>query len=447
MVVLKSNQKAALKYALKVQHPAFFMEQRLRKTTTFIRWSLMQKEQGPRLVVTPFSAWMDWETDLKREGQNSPVFLDGPVSRRLKRLAEGLEQGKKWFIMNYEGHRSIPAVADIEWDFVILDESTYIKNPTAKMTKYYMKHFRDVPHRAVLTGTPDPDSELDYVCQLQFLDRNILNVKDYWEFRHKYCRMSGFDWVLSAAGKKFLYGQLARYCFFQQRSEWNLGGEKVHSVRLVQLDKKAQRAYNGCESDFVLDYDGEEINKTNLAIGRFGWLHRLTGGFIDNHMVARAKWNELKKVLEGEFKGRPVVIWCWYTAEIEWLYSQLVDLGYACGMLYGDVKRKDREMVVRGFRLGTLDCLICQYRTMRMGVNFSLSKSVINYSMATSPLSYQQAMDRTISIEENENTHIISLLAIDTIDIDMYEGLQARETKQQILRRCVGHAKRRGKYA
>ena len=71
-----------------------------------------------------------------------------------------------------------------------IDESTTIKNPSAKRTKAILDLGEKVKYRRILTGSPVTKSPLDLFSQCQFLDPWLLNQQSYYAFRTRYaiCR-------------------------------------------------------------------------------------------------------------------------------------------------------------------------------------------------------------------------------------------------------------------
>jgi SNF2 family DNA or RNA helicase len=72
--------------------------------------------------------------------------------------------------------------------FVILDESTKIKEMTAKRTKKIIKGFSNRKYKAILTGTPTPNSPIDLYAQFEFLQPGFFGMS-LFHFKHHYTIM------------------------------------------------------------------------------------------------------------------------------------------------------------------------------------------------------------------------------------------------------------------
>ena len=72
---------------------------------------------------------------------------------------------------------------------VVLDESTTIKNRTAKRTKNILKLRQLCAIRRILTGSPITKSPLDLYTQCAFLNPQLLGFTSYLAFRNRYAEM------------------------------------------------------------------------------------------------------------------------------------------------------------------------------------------------------------------------------------------------------------------
>jgi SNF2 family DNA or RNA helicase len=72
--------------------------------------------------------------------------------------------------------------------FTVLDESTKIKNMQAKRTKKIIKGFSNRRYKAILTGTPTPNSPVDIYSQFEFLKPGFFGMS-LFHFKHHYCIM------------------------------------------------------------------------------------------------------------------------------------------------------------------------------------------------------------------------------------------------------------------
>ena len=70
-----------------------------------------------------------------------------------------------------------------------IDESTTIKNPSAKRTKNIIELSSKAKYRRILTGSPVTKNPLDLYSQCQFLSPWLLDFSSYYAFRNRYAEM------------------------------------------------------------------------------------------------------------------------------------------------------------------------------------------------------------------------------------------------------------------
>ena len=417
MRVLMPHQIDAFRFAISKDHVGLFLEMRLRKTTVAIRtvkfWSCKRI-----LVCTPYSTFLSWENDLIVDRETSYIFLSGTKTR--EKCLSKLNQGYRWNIINKEGYIRIPEIAQINWDCVILDESTCIKNPKSEITKFYLENFRNVKHRMIMTGYPDPNSLLDYISQLNFLDPTILNTS-YWAFRFKFCSSPARHlYFVRSDGKEFLKNKISQNCFVMSRKDVGFSCDKIFQERFVELSSDVREIYNELKKYLILnDLRGEEVKKTRHDIAAFSWLRRLCGGFIEKtdqkgfyDLIFQEKLLELKYLMLNEFMGEQVIIACNFLEELHAVSDMLTKNRIAHQSIYGEKKSGYRDMALRCFMKEKIQVIVCQPTCMRYGLNLSNCSTIIDYSITTGE-TYNQFHDRTIDLEKTKSSLVVSLLVRD----------------------------------
>jgi SNF2 family DNA or RNA helicase len=438
MLTLRPNQKDALRYAMRVQHPMFFMEMRLGKTLTTIRYCKRVTGTLPVLVVSPYCALDGWVQQLKNDGV--PVsqirVLTGDAKERFKKFIDYDVSPAKWYLINKEGYLSLPEVPDKEWGAVVLDESPFIKSPKSGVTKFYTKNFRDVPHRVLLSGKPDPESVLDYITQLNFIDPNILKM-NYYQFKNKFCKEIAFDVIVTQEGKRFLQNKLAEYAIFQSKKDYNFNNEYIHENRIIEMPKEAKKLYLEMANTFMLEYQGTEI-KTMYAGAAYITMRRIAGGFIDDKtLMWDAKMKQLLADLQGELAGESVVVWCDFVNEILHLTELLRSNDIATECIWGGVAQEKRDEIKHDFQEKKFRVLIAQPTTFKYGVDLSSASTIIYYSLPTSNDTYTQSRERTIDIQKANSVLIIHYLTKGTVDEALDIGLRAKNAQSELTTRIV----------
>lgn len=438
--VLREHQKAAMRYALSTSRIALFMDMRLGKTLVAVRRMKLAKprnlELGLRvLIVAPHSALGSWENECMLEGI-SVAWLTGAKKARQHNLREAMNKtpasGPVFCLINKEGYMALPEIAKPDWDGVILDESTFAKNPKARVTKFFLKHFRDVPKRIILTGTPCPEKESNYYCQLKFLFDTPFGCPSYWSFMQEFMEPSpfGYGWDMKPGASSAIRRMVGKHCFVLQRKDAGLAEVKIRERREFAMPVKLRKAYEEAEDSFKITYDDIEL-RTKWIGAKWQWLRQMAGGFIDGKLVWNDKIDALKELAKGELARDQIVIWCMYNDEVMAISKALKGSKHMTGATKPETRRK----IVREFQSGALRILVLQQAVGQMGMDLSASDTAIYYSTPPGFLARAQTEDRIVSVEKAaRKTPLLYLdfVTVNTVDEDVQEILKDKKARTDI---------------
>jgi len=435
---LRPYQVQALKYCKAVKNPALFMEMGLGKTIVAIRYCKSQF-LGRNLIVAPYSAFNSWIEELHNEHEPPAVELIG--SRKQRKAL--IYKDAKWFILNKEGHHSINQITEINWDIIILDESDFISRPPKtnksrfgrrlNTTAFYLKHFRNVKYRMILTGTPGEENIMQYFTQLQFLDSEIFGFKSFYSWRSACFSQYGFKFIMKPKYKNQFIKILSERCFFLTRKNVDLHSEQITTVRKIKMKTNLLTVYKNFTETFILEYNGQTINQTKYSLVLFQYLKLLCSGFLDNKMVFDEKINELFYLLNGELSGKSVVVCCVRTIEIEYLKSKIKN----SVAVYGKINQSERTSILCKFNNRKFKILIVNPACIQYGTDLSVSDTIIFFSLPLSSKSYLQIKGRLERGARKKSILNIYLIMKGSVEEDNYLGLKQKKSKDEILRMMI----------
>ena len=409
------HQTSALRYATPRERIALYLEMRLGKSLVAIRWALHHKARRV-LVVAPLSTIPGWLEELELEGLVGQQWNDK------------VELNAGWYVVNYERLRVRPALASYAWDAVILDESTRIRNPKAKVTKLVLKAFRHVPLRAVLSGLPAPEGLLDYVCQMLFLQERWLGTDSYWKFRRRFFRpdWTGHEWVPRPRTRDRIKAELAKDCLFQTRKQCQIGQKKIYETRVVPMTASQRKEYKLVLRDFETSW-GSERRLTNYVLTQMIWLSRIAGGFHPlGPALSSAKGAEVLSLLDGDLRREQVVIWFRFLQELLSVSSLLQKSGYSTAKLYGATPGPERGRLAKKFRQGAYQVICVQLQCGRYGMNLSSARTAIYYSNSYSAEDRGQSEDRIIHPTKTDPVLLLDLVTQQTIDSEVVSAVRSK---------------------
>lgn len=473
----RAAQRLALPYLRQTQHPALLMEMRLGKTLLVVRrlahlqsatfgsakadgapdggcvklpclgaaavvklnvreapeFIHGESSPGPHLVVAPNSALGAWLVELRAEGvpEGSIALLSGPRKRRLALLGEK----RPWNLINWEGHRALPEIGKWPWGAVVCDESTAIKSPTAQVTKFFLQNFRAVPHRFILTGTINPESDLDIWCQLAFLDGHAWGCRTYWAARARYFKPSitGYGLVPRRGAQSMIRRQLAARAFILRRKDCGADTPKVYQRRRLELPGKWRKVYDQIEEEFALPAPENgaagPAKETKYAAARYHWLRQLCGGYLDGALVWPGKLHELAYLLANDLRGEPLVVWFYYNSELKGARDFFTARKYSVTTLYGTLPPKRRLAEEARWQRGETQLLFVQQAIAAKGANFSRADTCAYYSTPLGALARQQTEDRIVDINRKTTTLILDLVVPGTVDEDAVDLAQDKQLR------------------
>lgn len=451
---LYPHQARAFRYTWAEPCPALFMEMRLGKTLVTVRRCLAytprDRALGLRvLVAAPASALGAWEKEAALEGADTCWIACREKRTRQRALAASFQVDPqrgarpRFCLLNREGWIALPEVAGMPWDAVVADESTFLKCPKSGVTKFFLRNFRDVPHRWALTGTPNPEGDEDLFCQLAFLYGSFMGCRNYWQFRARHISPFG---ILKAWSRSQLQREVGRRCLVMRRRDVGMGREKVHERREVVLPDELRKAYRKAERDFILEWEGKEEKRTIWMTAAWQWLRQLASGFLDGRVVWPGKVEEVVELAMGELRRDPFVVWCTYNAEIFAIAEALKAAGCPALTLTGEDALPMREAKRKTFFNGGARALVLQQAIAQTGVDLSVADTAIYFSTPCGQMARSQTEDRILSMQKGGPLLYVDLVCKGTVDEDVLGMLRQKGTRSDAsLSRALAVAMRERK--
>jgi SNF2 family DNA or RNA helicase len=394
-------------------------------------WKLEIAAHLPDRIVREIVLWKPSLTKMKRDELNS-LYSSGNKLRFLLMNVEAFSTKKgveiaKVFVLHFD-------------TFMIVDESTTIKNRQAKRTKSLCAVGRDAKFRRILTGSPVTKSPLDLFSQMNFLDPKILGYSSYYTFQNRYAvvkrRTMGthsFNQVVGFQRLEELTKALEEHSYRVRKSDCLDLPDKVYMKRMVQLTDEQAEAYTQMKHLALAKLGSGELSTTQNVLTQIMRLQQICLGHLtdDAGEVHDLKSNRLDELLDiiDEIQGK-AIIWATWTRDIRSIAEALRDRYsvQAVARLHGETPDSERQKIVEDFqdRHSDLRFLVSHPRTGGFGLTLTAASTVIYYSNSYDLELRLQSEDRAHRIGQINKVTYIDLIAPDTVDQKIVNALRGK---------------------
>ena len=454
------HQRNALNESAEKTQWAYFMEMGTGKTKVTIdnlSYLSLKGLVNAALIIAPKSVYSIWETEIQTHMPDEVKHqiykwnIDKPKDYEKLNRFEYL----RIFLINVEAlstKRGVDACKDYliknKLNFVVLDESTTIKNKSAKRTKNILG-LRPLSHiRRILTGSPITKSPLDLFTQCQFLSPELLGFSSYLAFRNRYAEMTD---IPVGSGR---YISVPKYYKRLEELEIKLKQfatrirkdqcldlkPKVRSKRYIELEGESKQIYNKLRTSALAIVEDSTISFSN-KLTEIIKLHQVCNGFTkdDEGKMLRLhdqKVKALHEVIE-EADGK-IIIWANYLWNIhEIIHSLKSRYGEESVVsIFGEVDVKDRKKAVESFQNDSnVRFFVGNPTTGGFGLTLTACNTVVYFSNNYNLEVRMQSEDRAHRMGQKGTVVYIDIVAKNTLDEAIMKSLT---NKGQIAAKTLG---------
>lgn len=454
------HQKNALNESAEKVQWAYFMEMGTGKTKVTIdnlAYLFFKRKVTAALIVAPKSVYLNWESEIET---HMPEVLKYKIYKwNIDKPKDyyALDNYKdlKIFLVNVEAlstKRGFEACKDYliknKLNFVALDESTTIKNRSAKRTKNILALQKLSQIRRILTGSPITKSPLDLYTQCQFLSPELLGFSSYLAFRNRYAEMTD---IPVGSGR---YISVPKYYKRLQELELKIKQfatrirkdecldlkPKVRQKRYIELDGDGKKIYEKLRTSALAIVEDSTISFSN-KLTEIIKLHQVCNGFTKNDdgeimTLHKSKLNALDEILE-ETDGK-VIIWANYIYNINEII-EFLEKKYgkeSVVSIYGAVDVQTRKEAVRRIQEDPKTrFLVGNPTTGGFGLTLTAVNTVIYFSNNYNLEVRKQSEDRAHRMGQKGTVVYIDIVARNTLDEAIMKSLTS---KGQIAAKTLG---------
>ena len=311
------------------------------------------------------------------------------------------------------------------FNVLVLDESHYIKNKSAKRSKALMKLARMTPHVFLLSGTPAPNRPVELWSQLAAI-LGVARIGNYTSFTHRYCGAKqsplGFVDVSGATHKQELAWYMKSTCLIRRLKREVLQDLPTKTRCTLEVDVPQ----GGMKKKFKR---WKEINRLlmekeshELIFERKALVSEL---FMD---TANAKVQVIQKIC-ADLPPRTLVFFH---------HKVLGDVIEAalpeCMRIDGSTSQEKRDQYVQDFQEGIVDYCCLSMLAAGTGVTLTRANNILFAELYFVPGVMLQAEDRAHRIGLEEPLTVTYVLANGSLDAHLFKNIKR---KLNTLDRCL----------
>ena len=452
------HQLKALEKSWAAKTYALFMEMGTGKSKVLVDNIAMLYDRGAiraALIVAPKGVYKNWHdiempVHLPEHVEHTKVLWEPTTTKKKQMELNTLFDDKgdlKVLIMNIEAFSTAKGLDFAERFLNIfmgkaligIDESTTIKNPTAKRTKNILKIGNLASYRRILTGSPVTKSPLDLYSQCEFLDPYHLGHQSYYSFRARYANMvkrnfggRSVQLVTSYRRLDELADKLDTFSYRVLKEDCLDLPPKIFTTRHIELSDEQKEKYVTMKKSAIAELDGKLMSSMS-ALTTLLRLHQITCGTFkaDDGTVTPLKNNRLTSLMEclEETEGK-VIIWATYREDLKNIVAALKKAyGEASTVEYhGGVDANLRQGYIAQFQdvKGPARYFVGNPSTGGYGITLTAANTVIYFSNSYDLEKRLQSEDRAHRIGQTGSVTYVDFIAESTIDERIVKSLKAK---------------------
>ena len=451
-----AHQLKALEMSWSKEVFAYFMEMGTGKSKVLLDNVAMLFDKGKInsvLIVAPKGVYKNWHDSeipehLPEHIDRNVVLWKALITRQQKLKCDSLFDHDftklQILLMNVEalstkkGLNFTRQFLNVKRALFVVDESTTIKNPSAKRTKNILSLSTLSKYRRILTGSPVTKSPLDLYTQCHFLDPYLLDFTSYYAFRNRYAEMRTANFsgrsVQVVAGYKNLAelsNQIKPFSYRVLKDDCLDLPPKTYMKRVIQLTPEQKRVYQEMKTSALAMLNGKMVTTMNV-ITQLMRLQQITCGHFkaDDDSIQNIKNNritELMDVLE-EVEGK-AIIWAHWRHDIDTIVESIEEQ-YPGSVVtyYGDTSTEDRQKAIKKIQdpESKVRFLVGTPQTGGYGITLTGASTMIYYSNGYDLEKRQQSEARIDRIGQKKPMTYIDIIAEDTVDEKIVKSLRKK---------------------
>lgn len=348
------------------------------------------------------------------------VSLGTPANR-----LRALQSDATVVVTNYDNIQTIHESLMAQFDGIVFDELTRLKNPSGKRFKALEKKIQHIDIRWGLTGSFTSNGLEDVFGQCKIISHDILG-KTKGPFMNQYflCINREYNqWVPINTSYEKVMSRVKPYTYLLDNAEYR---DKLPPLNIVEVNVEMDlEPYHEMKKEMVLGLEGKEI--TAVSAGALSQkLRQLSSGFAYDEeknavWFSSHKFDRLDEILE-ENQHVPTLVFYNFVEELDELKRR-----------YPYVETLDTPGVVDAFNEGSVQLLAAHPASAGHGLNLQgTAHHMVFLSLPWSLELYEQAIGRLHRGGQRHSVWVYLLLTVGTIDQRVVRALRDKRSLSDI---------------
>lgn len=383
------------------------------------------------LVICPASVKHSWNNEVKKWTKLKSEVVNSKSNKKIF-----TDPKTQVVIINYDiVIKFYDAIVAGNFDALVVDEFTYIKNSSARRTKVVKQISKIIPSVILLSGTPILSRPVELFNGLNIIDRNTWS--NYYDYTLRYCNGHQGRWGWDARGASNideLQQKINKY-FIRRTKEEVLPElpKKIFIKRPVELESSIQQEYTMAINEFG-EFLREYRNKKTPEILRSLQAEKLVKLGELRQLTSRGKINAAEDIINETIEDEEkILVFSCYNEPLEKLYDKFKKQAV---IITGKTSEDDRKKAIELFQSDPkIKIFFGGIKSAGMGITLTSATNVLFVDYSWTPADHAQAIDRLHRPGQKAlEVNIYYLYALDTIDEYMTKLL---EKKQRIFDRLI----------
>ncbi len=403
------------------------------QTITFI----LSNKGSKSLIVAPTSLTYNWVSEFQKFA---------PTVRAV--AANGSKEEREEIIKNIENYdvivttynlakRDLEGYKGIDFDYCILDEAQYIKNPHSQNAKA-MKEIK-ARNRFALSGTPIENSLMELWSIFDFIMPGYLYDEKLFSVRyHKKLKES--PEILAELNK------LIKPFILRRRKKDVLKElpEKIEKTLMVTLDDEQKKVY-GTYANHAVELIEKRVKEHEFKSSKIEILSYITklrqlcldpSVLMNDYTGGSVKIEALVELLHKSIEeGHRILVFSQFTSVLKNINKRLIQEEISYSYLDGSVTSSKRMKMVSDFNEGENSVFLISLKAGGTGLNLTSADIVVHFDPWWNPAVEEQATDRAHRIGQKNVVEVIKIIAKGTIEEKI---IALQEEKKKLISELMG---------